>query len=74
MDDTEKDMSNACFECIHYKPTQSVQFASCTCKKAQVKGHEFAIRKGYFHWPSMFMPEWLEDCDSFKEYVYGEGE
>jgi hypothetical protein len=67
-----EDMSNACFECVHYKPTNSSQFASCKKFSAQVTGNEWAIRKGYFHWPSMFMPEWLEECDSFKEVIIPE--
>jgi len=37
--------------------------------KLSIKYNPYGLAKGWFNWPFIFDPVWLEDCDGFEEII-----
>lgn len=60
----EKDTTN-CYKCVHRRGIPGDTHSACNNLKANAKGSEHGIKKGWFLWPFNFDPVWLESCEGF---------
>lgn len=69
-----------CFECRHIRNVPGEAHKKCehpkanmgvmmgvTANELKVSGSAHGIRMGWFYWPLLFDPVWLNACDGFEE-------
>ena len=56
-----------CFKCKSHYEVPGNYHIGCKNYNAKIKGNRHGIKNGWFYWPFLFDPIWLESCDSFEE-------
>ena len=54
-----------CYDCVHRLQVTGNAHSRCNNFKANVKGQDIGVRKGWFNWTFNFDPVWLVSCDGF---------
>lgn len=65
MDD--RNMKNECWDCKHMREVPGNAHISCVNPDANMEGHPYGMKNGWFEYSQLFDPVWkMKDCSNFK--------
>ena len=61
-------MKTNCYECVNKRNVPGNAHIKCNKPDPEMKGHPNGIKKGWFIYPTLFDPVWMnKECSNFQK-------